>query len=100
MPIYRVWVTTHIERSLYVDAEDARTAEWVMSEYLSDSAAFWPTLPAPWEYADAEDHVIADESASHDDTAPGDVRGVLAESGDVSYVSSVGSALIELQASS
>jgi hypothetical protein len=100
MTIYRVWVTTHIERSLYVDAEDARTAEWATSEYLSDSATFWPTLPAPWEYADAEDYVIADVSASHDDMAPGDIRGVLAESGDVGYVSIVGSAVIEPQASS
>jgi hypothetical protein len=89
MTIYRVWVTTHIERSLYVDAIDARTAERAASEYLSDSATFWPTLPAPWEYADAEDYIDADESSqrSHEDTAPGDIGAVAAEGGDVAYVS-------------
>ena len=60
MPIYRVWVTTHIERSLYVDAEDPRTAEEAVSEYLWDSTMFWPALPAPWEYTDAEDDVGAE----------------------------------------
>jgi hypothetical protein len=87
MPIYRVWVTTYIERSLYVDAKDKRTAESATSEYLSDSAAFWATLPAPWEYADAEDYIEADESRQHDDMAPGDIRAVLTESGDVGYAS-------------
>jgi hypothetical protein len=87
MTIYRVWVTTHIERPLYVDAEDARTAEWATSEYLSDSAAFWPPLPTPWDYADADDYIDADESRLHDDIARADVKAVLAENGDVGYVS-------------
>ena len=87
MPIYRVWVTTHIERSLYVDAEDARTAEWATAEYLSDSASFWPTLAMPWEYADAEDYIDADKAGPHDDMAPGDIRAVVAEGGDIGYVS-------------
>lgn len=85
MPIYKVWITTHMERSLYVDAEDARTAEEATFEYLSDSATFWPTLPMPWDYADAEDHIDADESGPHDDMAPGDIRAVLTEDGDVGY---------------
>jgi hypothetical protein len=66
MPIYRVWVTTHIERPLYVDAKDARTAERATSEYLSDWT-FWPALPMPWEYAHAEDYVDADNWGPHDD---------------------------------
>ena len=87
MAIHRVWVTTHIERPLYVDAEDGQTAESAAWEYLNDSASFWPALPAPWEYTDAEDYINADESRSHDEMAPGDIRAVLAESGDVGYVS-------------
>ncbi len=85
MPIYKVWITTHIERSLYVDAEDKPTAECATWEYLNESAAFWPALPMPWEYADAEDYVDAVDSGPHDHMAPGDIRAVLAESGDVSY---------------
>lgn len=100
MPIYRVWVTTHIERPLYVDAEDKRIAEWATWEYLNDSVAFWPALPMPWEYADAEDHIDADESRSHDDMAPGDIRGVLAESGAIGWARVVESATIEPEATS
>jgi hypothetical protein len=85
MPIYRVWVTTHIERPLYVDAEGERTAEWATSEYLSDSATFWPVLPAPWVYADAQDYINADERP-HDDMAPGDIRAAIAENGDIGYL--------------
>lgn len=87
MPIYKVWITTHIERSLYVDAEDKRTAEAATWEYLNDSVAFWPTLPMPWEYADAEDHIDADQSRTHDDMAPGDIRAVVRDGGDIGYVS-------------
>jgi hypothetical protein len=86
MTIYRVWVTTHIERSLYVDAEHARAAKSATWEYLNDSVAFWPALPMPWEYADAEDYIDADGSRSHDDMTRGDIRAVPAESGDVGYV--------------
>jgi hypothetical protein len=85
MPIYKVWITTHIERSLYVDAVDDRTAEWATWEYLNNSAAFWPALPMPWEYADAEDYVDADESGPHDNMAPVDIRAVHTEGGDVGY---------------
>jgi hypothetical protein len=95
MPIYRVWVTTHVERPLYVDAEDERRAEVATFEYLSDSATFWPTLPTPWEYADAEDYVDADKSGPHDDMAPGDIRALLAEDGDIGYVIVAESTLIE-----
>jgi hypothetical protein len=35
MPMYKVWITTHIERSLYVDAEDDRTAEWATWRVLA-----------------------------------------------------------------
>src|SRR6266542_714041 len=87
MSIYRVWVTTHIERRLYVDAEDERTAEAATWEYLNDSVAFWPALPTPWEYADAEDYVDAAESGPHDYMAPGDIRAVVMEDGDVRYMS-------------
>jgi hypothetical protein len=87
MPTYRVWITTHIERPLYVDAEDDRTAEWATSEYLSDSAMFWPSLPASWECADTEDYIFADESGLHADMTPGDIRAVIGEGGDIGYVS-------------
>jgi hypothetical protein len=86
MPTYRVWVTTHIERSLHVDAEDEQTAKWATAGYLSNSVSFWPTLPAPWEYADAEDYIDADNSGPHDDMAPGDIRAVVGEGGDVGFV--------------
>ncbi|SRR6266511_3899034 len=85
MSIYRVWITTHIERPLYVDAEDGPTAEAAAWEYLSDSATFWPTLATPWDYADAEDYIDADESRSHDDMAPGEIRAILTKSGEVGY---------------
>jgi hypothetical protein len=85
MPIYKVWVTTHVERSLYVDAKDEGTAEWATWAYLQDWAAFWPILPMPWEYADAEDYIDADESGPHDGMAPVDIRAVLTEDGDVGY---------------
>jgi len=39
----------------------------------------------PWEYADAEDYIDADESGPHDDMAPVDIRAVLTEAGDVGY---------------
>jgi hypothetical protein len=85
MPIYRVWVTTHIERPLYVDAEDHRAAECATWEYLSDFAGFWPTLPAPWEYADAEDYIDAYTSRHHEGMAPGDIKALVDQSGEVSY---------------
>ncbi len=88
MPIYKVWITTYIERSLYVDAEDKRTAEWATWEYLNDSAAFWPPLPAPWDYADAEDYIDADNSGAHDDMTPGDIRALLAERAVISVTRS------------
>jgi hypothetical protein len=83
MPVYKVWITTHIERHLYVGAEDPRTAEEATCEYLSDSAAFWPVLPTPWDYADAEDYIAANESGPHDDLAPIDIRAVATGNGDI-----------------
>jgi hypothetical protein len=97
MPIYKVWITTHIERSLYVDAEDARAAEEATYEYLGDAASFWPALPMPWNYADAEDYIDADESGPHDAIAPGDIRAALTEGGDVAYVSVAESVVVDLE---
>jgi len=85
MPIYKVWITTHIERPLYVDAEDARSAEEATFEYLSDAATFWPALRMPWEYADAEDYVDTDASRPRGNMAPADIKAVPKENGDVGY---------------
>ena len=85
MPTYRIWITTHIERPLYVDAEDARTAEAAAWEYVSDAAGFWPALPMPWEYAETEDYIDADDSRPTGDMNPVEIRAVVTESGDVSY---------------
>ena len=99
MSIYRVWVTTHIERWLYVDAEDEHTAEEATWEYLHDSTSFWPALPAPWEYADAEDYIATDEWGPRDDMAPGDIRAVATESGAVGWESVAGTGPTEQEAS-
>jgi hypothetical protein len=98
MPIFRVWVTTHIERRLYVDAEDERTAEAATWAYLNDSTAFWPALPAPWEYSDAEDYIDADGWRPRDEMAPGDVRAVATENGDVGWESVAETAVTDHEA--